>query len=177
MTWQMVAIGAYRVAGALPVLRWPFAGALVALLTDFGDLFLMDWLGGITDYQRFDKVCDLAYMTTFAIVALRWRPLERNIAMGLLALRLVGDVLFELTGARAVLFAFPNLFEFWFIFVAARDRFRPGARLDAPRTAVALAVLLVAKETQEWLLHIDRFLDSYVATDVVADLWHGLTGR
>lgn len=173
----MVLIGAYRVAGALPVLRSPFAGALIALLTDFGDLFLMDWLGGIADYQRFDKVCDLAYMATFAIVASRWKPLERNVALGLLGLRLVGDALFELTAAREVLFAFPNLFEFWFIFVAARDRFRPSLRLDARATAIALAVLLVAKETQEWFLHVNRFLDSYVATDVVAELWHGLTGR
>lgn len=177
MTWQMVAIGLYRVAGALPVLRWPFAGALVALLTDFGDLFLMDWLGGIADYQRFDKVCDLAYMATFTVVALRWRPLERNVALALLALRLLGDVLFELSGARAALFAFPNLFEFWFIFVAARDRFRPSASIDGRGAAIALAVLLVAKETQEWFLHVNRFLDGYVATNVVADLWHGLTGR
>ena len=65
----MAVIGVYRLAGALPVLRWPFAGALVALLADFGDLFLMDWLGGIADYQRFDKVCDLAYMMTFAVVS------------------------------------------------------------------------------------------------------------
>jgi hypothetical protein len=173
----MLVIGAYRVAGALPVLRWPFAGALVALLTDFGDLFLMDWLGGIADYQRFDKVCDLAYMVTFAIVALRWRPLERNVALGLFALRLAGDAAFELTGSRTVLFAFPNLFEFWFIFVAARDRFRPSVRIDTRLALIVLPVLLAAKEFQEWLLHVDRFLDSYVATDVVADLWHGLTGR
>jgi len=173
----MVLIGAYRVAGALPVLRWPFAGALVALLTDFGDLFLMDWLGGIADYQRFDKVCDLAYMATFAIVALRWRPLERNVALGLLGLRLIGDGLFELTGSRAVLFAFPNVFEFWFIFVAVRDRFRPTLTIDTRTAMVILPVLLAAKELQEWFLHIDRFLDGYVATDVLAGLWHGLTGR
>ena len=37
--------------------------------------------------------------------------------------------------------------------------------------------LLAAKETQEWFLHVNRFLDDYVATDVVADLWHSLTGR
>jgi hypothetical protein len=173
----MVVIGLYRLARALPVLKWPFAGAQVALLTDFGDLFLMDWLGGITDYQRFDKVCDLAYMATFTVVALRWRPLERNVALALLALRLVGDVLFELTGARAVLFAFPNLFEFWFIFVAARDRFRPGARIDGRVAVIVLPALLAAKELQEWFLHVDRFLDHYIATDVVADLWRGLTGR
>ena len=173
----MLLIGAYRVAGALPVLRWPFAGALVALLTDFGDLFLMDWLGGIADYQRFDKVCDLAYMATFAIVALRWRPLERNIALGLLALRLAGDGLFELTGSRAVLFAFPNLFEFWFIFVVARDRFRPTLTIDTRAAMLALPLLLAAKESQEWLLHVNKFLDSYVATDVVADIWRLLMAR
>src|SRR5256885_16506211 len=122
----MLVIGAYRVAGALPVLRWPFAGALVAVLTDFGDLFLMDWLGGVADYQRFDKICDLAYMGTFAIVALRWRPLERNIAVGLLVLRLAGDGLFELTGSRAGLFAFPKPFWFWVIFVGAPGPFRPS---------------------------------------------------
>jgi hypothetical protein len=173
----MVVIALYRVAGALPVLRWPFAGALVALLTDFGDLFLMDWLGGISDYQRFDKVCDLAYMVTFTVIALRWRPLERNVALALLALRLLGDMLFELTGARAVLFAFPNLFEFWFIFVAARDRFRPSLQIDGRVAMIALPALLAAKELQEWLLHVNQFLDGYIATDVVADLWHGLTGR
>lgn len=173
----MLLIGAYRVAGALPVLRWPFAGALVAILTDFGDLFLMDWLGGIDDYQRFDKTCDLAYMATFMIVALRWRPLERNVAAALFAFRMIGDVLFELTGARGILFAFPNLFEFWFVFVAARDRFRPDARFGARGASIALVLLLAAKETQEWFLHVNRFLDDYVATDVVADLWRALTGR
>lgn len=81
-------------------------------------------------------------------------------ALTLLALRLAGDVLFELSGAREVLFLFPKLFEFWFIFVAARDRFRPTARIDRRVTAVALAGLLLMKETREWFLHVDRSLDS-----------------
>ena len=42
---------------------------------------------------------------------------------------------------------------------------------------IVLPALLAAKELQEWFLHVDRFLDGYIATDVVADLWHGLTGR
>lgn len=57
----------------------PFAGALVARLTDFGDLFLMDWLGGISDYRRFDKICDLAFMATFAIGAVRWKVIDREL--------------------------------------------------------------------------------------------------
>ncbi len=120
--------------------QWPFAGALVALLTVFGDLFLMDWLGGIADYHRLDKICDPAYMTTFTVVALRWRPFERNIALALLWLGLVGDALFELTAARAMLCTFPKVFELWFIFFAARDRYPSRAhnrRSDGGRGAHA----------------------------------------
>lgn len=68
-------------------------------------------------------------------------------------------------------------FEFWFIAVAARDRFRPDLRIGGRGAAIVLVPLLIAKETQEWFLHVDRFLDGYVATHVVAELWHGLTGR
>src|SRR5215471_6232495 len=42
MTWQVAVFVAYRVAVSLPTLRWPFAGALIAIVGDFCDLFLMD---------------------------------------------------------------------------------------------------------------------------------------
>ncbi len=38
----MVLIGAVRVLGALPVLRWPFAGALVAIAVDLSDLVFLN---------------------------------------------------------------------------------------------------------------------------------------
>lgn len=46
-------IGPGRVAGSLPVLRWAFAGALIAVLADFSDLFQKDFigLGGVGDYK------------------------------------------------------------------------------------------------------------------------------
>lgn len=176
MTWQMLVIGGWRVAGALPVLRWPLAGALIAIAVDFSDLFLMDWLGGIPDYQSFDKACDLAYMFTFLVVALRWSGLERGVAVFLFFFRMVGDALFELTQARPILFVFPNVFEFWFVFVAALHHFAPRATLTARAAASWLVLLLVAKEGQEYFLHIDRTLDNYVATDVVMSWWRALTG-
>src|SRR5437773_10882361 len=76
-------------------------------------------LGGIPDYQSFDKWADQVYMVCFLVVALRWQGIERSIAIGLYAFRLVGFVAFEMTGARPLLLLFPNVFEFWFLLVAA----------------------------------------------------------
>ena len=125
MTTEMWIIAAVRILGALPVLRWPLAGAFIALFVDLSDLFLRDWidLGGVNDYQRFDKWLDQFYMFTFLAVALRWEAIPRNIAVALFAFRLVGFVAFEFTDERGILIFFPNAFEYWFIFVAALKTF------------------------------------------------------
>jgi hypothetical protein len=90
---------------------------------------------------------------------------------------MAGDALFELTAAREVLFAFPNVFEFWFLFVAARHRIAPRATLRVRTAALALVLLTLAKEGQEYGLHIAKALGAYVATDVAASWWRALVGR
>lgn len=177
MTWQIAVFVAFRVLSALPALRWPFAGGLFVLVADFADLFLMNWVGGIEDYQRLDKLCDLAYMLVFLRVALDWTGLERRVAVALFAYRMIGDVVFELTAARWTLLVFPNVFEFWFIAVAALHQYRPGATLSCRDAAVALVALLLGKEAQEYFLHFDRFLDDFSAFDAVTGLWRTLFGR
>jgi hypothetical protein len=143
MTTEMWIIAAVRIASALPVLRWPLAGALIAIFVDGSDLFLRDWLqlGGVKNYQSFDKWLDQAYMLTFLIVALRWEALPRNIAVALYAFRLAGFITFKLTGDREVLILFPNVFEYWFIFVAAIKTFGweevLGVRSPAAEQAIA----------------------------------------
>ncbi|MDA1256453.1 MAG: hypothetical protein O3C10_01200 [Chloroflexi bacterium] len=136
-TLETLVIGLVRVAGSLPVLRWAFADALIAILVDFSDLFqknLLD-LGGVGDYQQFDKWADLAYMVTFLVVALRWDGVARTVAIGLFSFRLVGLVAFEATSSRTVLLAFPNLFEFWFVFIAALKHWWPGYAFTQKRLA------------------------------------------
>ena len=44
MTVEMWVIALVRIAGSLPVLRWPFYGAIAAILIDLSDLFLMNLL-------------------------------------------------------------------------------------------------------------------------------------
>ena len=158
MTLEQLIIGLIRILGSLPVLRWPFYGALVAILVDFSDLFLMNLLdlGGLGDYQAFDKWMDLVYMGTFLAVALRWPGLIKRVAVGLFAFRIIGDGVFEVTHQRAVLLVFLNVFEFWFVFVAARDQFRPAYEITTRRAVAWLIVLSAAKEFQEYALHMAR---------------------
>ncbi|MDA1297941.1 MAG: hypothetical protein O3B04_08095 [Chloroflexi bacterium] len=178
MTVEQLVIGLIRVAGSLPVLRWAFAGALIAILVDFSDLFWQGWLdlGGLGDYQSFDKLLDLVYMATFLVVALRWHGPARSVAIWLFAFRIIGVVVFELAESRTVLLFFPNVFEFWFVGMAAQRHWWPEFRLTRIRVGLLLLVALALKMGQEWGLHGGRYLDKYVATDLVADWWRWLTG-
>ena len=177
MTTEELVIAAIRVAGSLPVLRWPFYGALLAIFVDLSDLFWMDalHLGGVRDYQAFDKRIDLMYMAAFLAVALRWQGLARSVALALFAWRAIGLTAFEVTGERAVLLAAPNVFEFWFVLVAARDRFRLRYALTPRRAALWLVPLTAAKETQEYVLHFWRGLDEYGFFEFWARVWQALT--
>ncbi|MDO8615521.1 MAG: hypothetical protein Q7T33_07250 [Dehalococcoidia bacterium] len=193
MTTEMWVIAAVRVLGSLPVLRWPFAGAIIAMLVDLSDLFLRQWLdlGGVRGYQEFDKLLDQVYMLTFLAVALRWQPLPRNIAAALYAYRAAGFIAFEATGERGLLLFFPNVFEFWFLFVAgvkdlglerAAGAAEPagwsasGGFAYRPGPLVAVLLLLTAaKELQEYALHWGRWLDSFTPNEALAAIWDWLT--
>jgi len=178
MTPEVLVIAVVRIAGSLPVLRWALAGGILAVAVDLSDLLLRDTLdlGGIPDYQSLDKWLDQVYMACFLIVALRWEGIERRIAIGLFAYRLVGFVLFELTNERGLLLLFPNVFELWFLAVAALHRFRPGFTWTAARLAIALAVLTGLKEVHEWALHGARLFDGISSLDALDIVWRWLTG-
>lgn len=177
-TLEALIIFLVRVAGSLPVLRWAFAGAVLAILVDFSDLFQKNLLhlGGVGNYQEFDKWADLVYMLTFLYVALKWNGVKRNVAVGLFGFRIIGMVAFEITSSRAVLIAFPNLFEFWFLFVATLQHWWPNYDLKRNRLVSWLLVLLALKMFQEYALHGAKWLDKYTATGVVVTWWNFLTG-
>lgn len=164
----MLVVGAVRVLGSLPVLRWAFAGAIIAILVDLSDLFLFNLLGGLPNYyQRFDKYVDQVYLALFLVVALRWRGLARDIAVALFAFRLVGFLAFEATDSRAILLVFPNVFEFWFLYVAAILHWRPRHVVTAREAAIALVPLTAAKLFHEYVLHWGRWLDGFTAIEAL----------
>jgi len=176
MTWEMLIIAVARVLGSLPVLRWAFVGALIALLTDLSDLFLMNLihLGGVRGYQSFDKWLDQVYMLTFLVVAVRWEAAPRTIAVALYAYRLAGFAAFEITEERAVLIFFPNVFEVWFLLIAGVKQFHLDFR-RSPVLVSAAVSLLGVKMFQEYALHVGRWLDGFTAVEAVEAMWNWLT--
>jgi hypothetical protein len=178
VTVEVLVIAVVRVAGSLPVLRWPLAGGILAVLIDLSDLLLRDTLelGGVPDYQSLDKWLDQVYMACFLIVALRWQGVERGVAIALFAYRLIGFAAFELSGERALLLLFPNVFELWFLAVAALHRFRPGFEWSAAHLALTLPVLTGLKELHEWALHGGRIFDGITSIQFLENAWRWLTG-
>jgi hypothetical protein len=177
VTPEILVIAAIRIAGSLPVLRWPLAGGILAVLVDLSDLLLRDVLdlGGVGDYQSLDKWLDQVYLATFLIVALRWAGWPRRIAVALYVYRLVGFVAFELTGERALLLVFPNVFELWFLLVAAVGPDRVAA-WSASRYAAVLVLLTAAKEVQEWAIHGARLFDGISSLEFLDLVSRRLTG-
>jgi hypothetical protein len=172
-----VVVFAVRLGLPLLILRRPVLGGFLAILADLSDIPIFNiWGWPPWPYHQLDKALDVYYLALEAWVARRWAPWERGIALGLFAWRLAGVAAFELTGWRGAMLVFPNLFEWWWLLVVLRDRFRPGYHLTPRRSAVWLLVLLVPKEAQEYALHGAQWLDHYVLSDVVRSLWRRLTG-
>lgn len=169
MTYEEIIVVAVRAIGALPVLRWAFIGAIIAISVDLSDLFIIGnlHLGGVRNYQNLDKALDLIYMLTFFLVVLRWSSgWEKLIGIALFAYRMVGLLIFELTSYRIILFIFPNVFETWFLFVAAKKLFRPRAFITLKSALAWLQLAIIIKLAQEYILHWGKLLDQYKMGDV-----------
>lgn len=159
MTSGQIVIILLRVIVPLIILRRPLAGGIIAMVLDALDVVLVELIseGGMGDhYSAIDKGLDTWYLGLEAWVAWHWTErIPRLIAVWLFAWRLIGVILFEITNQRWLLFAFPNLFEHWYLFVLIVWRWFPGVRLDTWRRAfIWLVVLYIPKLGQEYLLHV-----------------------
>ena len=172
MTLEEIIVVSVRLLGSLPVLKYAFLGSVFAVLIDLSDLFIIGNLdlGGVRNYQEFDKVLDLVYMSTFLLVSLRWERKEKLISISLFAYRLIGLILFEFTGERYLLLLFPNVFEFWVIGITFL-KFRKKHKIipDSSLIKVFLGSFIL-KLIQEWILHWNKFLDNYPMGDILSVL-------
>ena len=174
MTLEEIIISIFRIVLSLIVFKYNFFGAILVILIDFADLFLMNLLtfGGVRNYQFLDKFLDLFYISYFLIISLRWKLLIRNISIGLFVFRIIGFILFEVFQDRMVLFIFPNLFEFWFIGIA----FLHYKKIEITKKKIYLTLLIafLLKMIHEYILHVWKVLDNYRAIDVLNNLFRFL---
>ena len=167
MTLEELIISAVRIFASLIVFKFNFFGAILVILIDFSDLFMMNLitLGGVRNYQFLDKFLDLFYIAYFLIIALRWEKLLRNISILLFVFRILGFVLFEFFQNRFILFIFPNVFEFWFLGITLL--FLLKSNITNRKIIIVLVVTTLLKMTQEYILHVWKVLDNYRAIDVL----------
>lgn len=152
-----------RLIVPVSIFRWPLAGGVVSMLIDGVDVILVDVLANLlgeeggfgSSYQTMDKSLDIYYLSFELFVSLRWQlTLARNASIALFVYRMVGMVAFALTGARVLLFVFPNLFENFYLYYLTAVRYFPRLLPTTPRRlAVALLVLYIPKLGQEYVLH------------------------
>ena len=152
-----------RLLVPLLIFKWRIVGVLLAALVDALDVVLIDFLslqfgetsGFGTHYQFFDKWLHMYYLTFAVIISFSWKnALAKNTSIFLFGYRLLGLVLFELTGIRKLFFFFPNLFENFYIFYAIADRFFPKlVPKTISRLLLILFLLYIPKLIQEWALH------------------------
>lgn len=159
---------ALRLTLPVLVLRWNFFGALIAIFADAIDILIFQ----LTSFPRLgyhatDKLLDVYSMALFLAVSLRWRPGVRAASLALFAYRMIGVAAFELTDRRILLLAFPNVFEFFYLFNAARCRFAPTYRMTPLRWGAWMAGITAAKLFQEYALHGARWLDRWSAAEIL----------
>jgi len=144
-----------RLVVPLTIFRWPLWGGLASGIVDALDVVLITFInqGDFGNYHNVDKILDWYFLLFMAIVSLKWNLLEKRIALSLFGYRTIGVILFEILNLRYILLVFPNLFLYWWYFVAARDKFFPQYKLTKKRVIVVLILLLIPKMIQEYLLH------------------------
>lgn len=148
---------------------YPLPGVVAALLLDAVDQTIFQSRAGaaeqlygrllLENYQGYDKALDVYYLSIAYAATLRnWGDrFAFGVGRFLFYFRLVGVALFELTEWRALLFLFPNTFEYFFIWYETAALWGDPRRL--PRAAVAgaaVTIWLVIKLPQEFWLHIAR---------------------
>jgi hypothetical protein len=139
------------------IFRWPFWGGVATMLVDSVDIILVFWIGqgDFKSYHRTDKALDSYFLVFMAVYSwIYWKGLEKKIALGLFAWRMIGFVAFEITGLRWLLLLFADLFMWWWLFVAGRDQFKPGWTITRKRTGWVIGLMIGPKLLQETILHI-----------------------
>lgn len=173
-TVVFVAVVAARFLAPLLIPRFPLPAIVTCLVLDGVDQSVFQAFGlDPPGYQNYDKAMDLFYLSIAFLSSLQnWTSRAAlQISRFLFFFRMVGVLVFELTGVRAVLLLFPNTFEYFFIcYEALRLRWDPR-RFGLRFWLLAAALIwVVIKLPQEYWIHVAQ-LDF---TDAVAEVpWFG----
>lgn len=155
----LVLLTALRLLVPLLILRWPIFGMLASMYLDLQDFnyFTIRTEQDMTNYQTWDKVMDIYYLSIAFYTSLSWKEkLAKKISIFFFSLRALGVVVLLFVHARELLLFFPNIFENFFLFYLLFKTFTNNARLftSVLATSAILACIIIPKVIAEYYLHI-----------------------
>ncbi|WP_410510038.1 hypothetical protein RSJ42_07935 [Methanosarcina hadiensis] len=154
--WAVV-IARFFVPLSIP--KYPLPGIIASLVLDAvdGTIFQQFTDMSLADYQSYDKALDIYYLTITYLSTLRnWSNLFAfELGRFLFYYRLVGSALFGITNLRPLLFIFPNVFEYYFIFYeVVRLKWDPLLLTKEKLITTAALTWILVKIPQEYWIHI-----------------------
>ncbi|HET6476067.1 MAG TPA: hypothetical protein VFH93_08335 [Thermoleophilia bacterium] len=145
----------------LPLLipYFPVPALLACLILDAVDQSIFQQFPAIPldGYQSYDKALDVYYLSVAYLSTLRNWTNQTAFRMNqfLFYYRMIGVIAFELTQVRAMLFIFPNTFEYFFLFVELVRLGWNTNRMGKWTVILATAgIWIFIKLPQEWWIHI-----------------------
>lgn len=142
----------------ISILRFPLLGILASIAADASDWIFV----GVTSsemntiYQNWDKAMDVYSFLFIVWVVYTWQNIwARKVALGLFGYRLIGVILFWITGWRSTLFFFPNVFENFVILCLIIFWLSKKKKLnfDPLHKTIMLGVLIIPKMIHEYFQH------------------------
>ncbi len=148
-----------RLVVPLFIPAYPLPAILAAMVLDGVDqtIFSMTLDSDLAGYQTYDKALDIYYLAIAYVSTIANWVAGPAFLVGrfLWYYRLVGVALFESTGARWILFVFPNTFEYFFDVIEAIKTGRNPFRIRLKWIiAIAAFIWIFIKLPQEWWIHI-----------------------
>lgn len=152
----------FRLLAPILIIYYPFWGSIVATFTDSIDVVIWNFLevDNLSSFYNFaDKALD-SYMYLFmGYVAYKFKnKIVRKTALFLLVYRLLGSLLYELTGFRYLLFIFPNVFAIYFITYTGIKAYIKADFIKSNNSNLKLLILTgLPKLLQEYIFHVAQF--------------------
>lgn len=159
MEWVVVVL--IRLIVPLTILRWNLFGSVLAIIADNFDVVILDFLGvkEFAPYNRVDKFLDTYFYLIAGYTILFWKnTFAKRVGIFLFVYRLIGVVIYELTDLRFLLFVFPNLFIFFYMYYLIYMKiFKKEPFVNWVQAVPALTMLLILKLMHEYMLHVAQF--------------------
>lgn len=148
-----------RIFAAFTILKAPLGGTILSMLVDYNDYtFLPRYTPEeMSIYQMWDKILDTLYLSIAFYTSLSWVD-SKAVIMSKVSyvIRLIGVILFLVSGKTMYLLFFPNFFENFFLFYMLFTKISKNSFLltNMKKLSIITVSLLIPKLVQEYALHI-----------------------